>query len=82
MIGYRLNEEFLNKNLKEYQGLGDVDFSFQEYIESMYAPTVYSKDYFLKNNLPYIDDLHDKISRDRKYEISDFGIRKSYDKFK
>lgn len=78
--GYKLKDSFLSDKLKDYKNLGKVDFSYQEYIESMFAPTRWLGSFFNKNSLQFNDNLSQEMSVNRKFEIADFCIRKSYEK--
>ncbi len=69
IIAYRLKESFLEDKLKEYKKLGEVKFSFQEYIEANFAPTKYLSEFFSKNNLIFNENLSEKMNSQQKENI-------------
>lgn len=75
IIGYKLSDNFLKKQLIDFKKLKDIDFTFQEYIESMYAPTVHLSEFFSKNNLPFNQNITEEISTKRKFEIANLCIK-------
>jgi hypothetical protein len=66
--GYRLSNKLLDEAFSEYLKLNlSKIYTFQQYIEAMYGPTIYLKNYFEKNNLSFDENLN--ITKDIKFDI-------------
>lgn len=71
-------EDFLAEKLKYYREFGNVDFSFQEYVEAMFMPTSELRNFFIANNLTFVENIYRTTTKERKYYIANWCIIKSY----